>query len=571
LEQGVNILGISGFSHDAAAALLCDGQIVAAAEEERFDRVKHSAAFPRHAINWCLAHAGLTQRDVDVVAFYSQPWRGFGAPASHFVRGLADGTTAHACMHELLPRVQRNLRPSLSAAHLAVSARRVCCIEHHLAHAASAFFLSPFDEAAIFTVDRFGEMTTTLLAYGAGNVITPLARVAAPHSLGGFYKAITHYLGFHQPGDEGKVMGLAPYGRPRFQDHFSRWVRLTNGGFRLDVNAIRLPVGPDVISALGPPRDPGEPLTERHADVAASLQHTLERALLHLVNHLHAITGASNLCMAGGVALNCVANSRIIEEGPFRQMWVQPAANDSGTSLGAALWVHHVLNGQPRASTMAHAYLGPAYDEEACRASLQARGLPASRPADLSAAVACLLARGDTVGWFQGRMEFGPRALGNRSILADPRRSEMKDVLNTRVKHREPFRPFAPAVLAERAGDYFDAPTSSPFMLFARRVTQPDAVPAITHVDGTARLQTVDRDTNPPFYGLITAFDALTGVPVLLNTSFNVRGQPIVCTPDEAVDTYMTTGLDALALGPFLVQKTDRAAGDEAASAFERR
>jgi carbamoyltransferase len=551
----MNILGLAGFSHDAAAALLCNGQIVAAAEEERFNLVKHTPAFPRQAIAWCLKHAGLSLRDIDAVAFYAQPWQGIGKPLGQWIRGLGDGTTSFAMRHEVLPLLLPNLGPSLSAAHIAAVVRRKHFIKHHLAHAASAFFVSPFEEAAILSADRFGEQTSTLLARGTGNTITPLAKVMAPHSLGTLYMVITRYLGFPGTGDEGKVMGLAPYGRPRFQEHFDQWVRLTEDGFEMETLVIRLPFAPDLIAALGPPRSPDEPLTERHADIAASLQRTLERALLHMLDRLYALTGATNLCLAGGVALNCVANARLAEEGPFRHVWVQPAANDAGTSLGAALWVHHMIDRQPRTWTMTDPYLGPAYDDDACRAALDARGIPHQHPDDLPTAAARLLAQGQILGWYQGRLEFGPRALGNRSILADPRQADAKDILNARVKHRESFRPFAPAVLAERAAEYFRPSTLNPFMLFTHRVLQPKVIPAVTHVDGTARVQTVSRDASPAFYDLIAAFERITGVPVLINTSFNVRGQPIVCTPDQAVATFLGTDLDALVLGPFLVQK----------------
>jgi len=551
----MRILGISGYSHDAAAALLIDGRIVAAAEEERFSRIKHDSAYPRRAIAWCLEHAGLSPHDLDLGAFFWQPWRGAGVPPAQLLRGLTDGTTAFAIRNWAFPALARNLYPSLAAAHFAARVRRVRFVDHHLAHAASAFFASPFDEAAILTVDRRGELTSTMLAHGAGTTITPLAHVEVPHSLGTLYNVITRYLGFHREGDEGKVMGLAPYGQPRYLDHFARWVRLIPNGFQLDTSAIRLPFGPGLIAALGPPRRPGEPLTAHHADVAASLQAALERVLLHLAGHLHTATGTTNLCLAGGVALNCVANARLAEEGPFRRVWVQPAANDAGAALGAALWTYHVLYGRPRSWRMPHAYLGPAYGETACRTALDARSLLYHRPPDLPATVSRLIADGGVVGWFQGRMEFGPRALGNRSIVADPRRAEMKDILNARVKHRESFRPFAPAVLEESTAAYFNPSSPGPYMLFTHRVTRPDAIPAVTHVDGTARIQTVARDTNPAFYDLIASFGEITGVPVLLNTSFNVRGQPIVCTPDQAIDTFLTTGLDALVLGPFFLEK----------------
>ena len=551
----MNILGLAGFSHDAAAALLCDGQIVAAAEEERFNLVKHTPAFPRRAIAWCLEHAGLSLRDVDAVAFYAQIWQGVGKPLGQWIRGFGDGTTAFAIRHEMLPLLLPNLRPSWSAIRTAAVVRRIYFIKHHLAHAASAFFASPFEEAAILSVDRFGEQTSTLLALGTGNTIMPLAQVMAPHSLGTLYMVITRYLGFPNTGDEGKVMGLAPYGQPRFQEHFDRWVRLTQDGFEIDTATIRLPFGPDLVASLGPPRSSGEPLAERHADIAASLQHTLEQVLLHMLDRLYALTDTPNLCLAGGVALNCVANARLAEEGPFGRVWIQPAANDAGTSLGAALWVHHMIDHQPRTWTMTSPYLGPTYDDEACRAALDARSIPYQRPDNLPVTVAHLLAQGQILGWYQGGLEFGPRALGNRSILADPRRDDMKDILNARVKHRESFRPFAPVVLAERVGEYFNPPTLNPFMLFTHRVLHPDIIPAVTHVDSTARVQTVSRDTNPTFYDLLSAFGHITGVPVLVNTSFNVRGQPIVRTPDEAITTFLGTDLDALALGPFLVQK----------------
>lgn len=558
----MNVLGFNA-THDGACALVRDGEVRVALEEERFSRRKHHYGFPERAMRQALAFEGLEWSDLDAVAFYWNPYRGLVRFGLHFLRSL--------------PRSLAYLRmqPGIFRDFVAMPKRLArefgypggfCFVDHHLCHAASAFYPSSFDEAAILTVDGTGEWTTTWLGRGTGTRIEPLAELGYPHSLGKLYEALTQYLGFRVNSGEGKVMGLAPYGEPRFRDAFARIVRpRADGFFRLDMRYFRYQYGapvkysPALTALLGPPREPEGEITDRHRDVAASLQAVVEERLLALAATLHARTGLRRLCIAGGVGLNCVANGRLLRESPFAEIYVQPAAHDAGAGLGAALMTAAKVGDDVR-RPMRHVALGVAHTDEACRAALRAANLKWHEPGDLAAAVSARLAEGRIVGWHQGRAEFGPRALGNRSILADPRRPEMKDVLNARVKHREPFRPFAPMVLREAAADWFEGcggGVESPFMLMAFPVVDArrEQVPSITHVDGSARVQTVDREVLPEIHALITAFAARTGVPVLLNTSFNRRGEPIVERPAEAIDVYLGTDMDVLVLGPCLVEK----------------
>jgi carbamoyltransferase len=454
-------------------------------------------------------------------------------------------------------------------------------VEHHRAHVASAFLVSPFEDAAVLSVDGFGDFASTMLAFGRGNSFEVLDRVLFPHSLGIFYTALTQWLGFPSYGDEGKVMGLAPYGDPsRFLPALREVLRTEGGLFALDLDyfthhqkgvAMTWDAGtptvgrlfsPKLERLLGPARVRGAEVEQLHEDVAAALQARLEEVYLHLVTALATRTGSTRLCLAGGVALNAVANGRVLAETQVTDLYVQPAAGDSGTAVGAAYHVWNQALARPRHFVMEHAYLGPAFTDDACAVALAAAGLEGARVDEeaLVRLVAERIAAGDVVGWFQGSMEFGPRALGNRSILADPRRTEMKDVLNARIKHREPFRPFAPSVLAEATGDWFDRDYSSPFMVLVYDVL-PDKrrlVPAITHVDGTGRLQTVEQRTNPRYHRLIAEFERITGVPILLNTSFN-ENEPIVMTPQHAVETFQTTHMDLLVLGPYVVRRAPQA------------
>lgn len=562
------VLGLSNM-RDAAAALVQGGHILAAAEEERFVRIKHVTALPVQAMAWCLRQAGIGPGGVDAIAV---PWKywmlgrrarlALGAmlrsPALFRVKGRRSVERLRQEWAELA-FLSRRLRR-----HFGPCFPRPVFLDHHLCHAASAFLVSPFERAAVLVADGASEAHTTLLAVGEGRQIHVLQRTPLPHSLGQFYAAMTAYLGFTPDQDEYIVMGLAAYGEPRFADVLRRRVlRLEpDGQFSLDTRLLDFHLArvglfaPELERLLGSHRKPGEEIRQQHRDVAASAQLVLEDALLHLGRHLKRLTGADNLCLAGGVAFNCVANSRLKDELGFRQVFVQPAAGDAGAALGAALWLANRRDEAFRREPMVHAYLGPSFSEEHCRRALARAGLSGQRLSDdaLSKRMADELANGRLVFWFQDRMEWGPRALGNRSLLADPRREDMRELINAKVKFREPFRPFAPAVLEECAADYFDAAGPSPFMQYTFRV-RPAAkgvLPAVTHVDGTARIQTVDRQSNPKFRLLLEAFGRKTGVPVLLNTSFNVR-EPIVCTPEEAIRCFLRTQVDWLVLGNLLV------------------
>ncbi len=562
---------VLGFSNmrDAAAALVQGGRIVAAAEEERFVRIKHVTALPLHAIRYCLREAGVRLDEVDAIAV---PWKywvlgrravlALGAmlrsPQLFRVKGRRSLERLGQEWAELA-FLRSRLGRDFGAVH-----RRPVFLDHHLCHAASAFLVSPFERAAILVVDGASEAHTALLAVGEGRDIRVLKRIPLPHSLGQFYAAVTSFLGFRPDSDEYIVMGLAAYGEPTFASALRTHVLplRPDGEFRLntellDFHLARVRIfSPELIRLLGPNRQPGDEITQRHRDIAASAQRVLEDTLLHLARSLHARTRAESLCLAGGVAYNCVANSRLLREAGFRRIYVQPAAGDSGAALGAALWWASRCGGMPDREVLRSAYLGPAFDEQECRRALDRAGLVAAAlpEEELCARAAEELARGRLVFWFQGRMEWGPRALGNRSLLADPRREDMRELINARVKLREWFRPFAPSVLEERAGDYFDPPSPSPFMLFTARVlpAAKGLIPAVTHVDGTARVHTVDRESNPRFRKLLEAFERRTGVPVLLNTSFNVN-EPIVCTPDDAVHCFLRTDVDWLVLGDLLV------------------
>lgn len=561
----MNILGIGGYSHDSAAALVCDGRLVAAVAEERLSRVKHQGGPPLLAAAWCLEHAGLAPGDIGHVCAYMRPglrlakrlpYR-LGTALRHPLYSAAYG--AYECLH--------NARYIADMRALAGPRTRLHFMEHHPAHAASAFLVSPYDEAALLTVDYVGEFGTTWGGHGRGTDLRPLFQIDYPHSLGVFYSALTDYLGFLRASDEYKVMGLASYGEPAYLDEFRRIVRVTPGeGYRLDLDWFachRVPgsrlgyFSRRFLERFGPARKKDEPITDRHRDMAASAQRVLEEACLALAERVHKATGSKTLCMAGGVALNCSMNGRLQRESPFDRIFIQPAAGDDGIAVGGALQLHHRLTGAPRSFVMEHAHWGPGYGDDEIKAALERMGVPFRRCADIAADAAALIAEGKIVGWFQGRMEFGPRALGARSILADPTRPDMQDILNARVKHREEFRPFAPSVLAERAHEFFDGRGDSPFMLFVHNVKEAvrDRIPAVTHIDGTARVQTVARDVNPLYHRLIRRFDRLRGVPLVVNTSFNVMGEPIVNTPEDAIRCFQGTGIDALAIGAFLIEK----------------
>ncbi|HUE84891.1 MAG TPA: carbamoyltransferase [Vicinamibacterales bacterium] len=555
------IVGLAAHFHDSACCVLVGGRLAAAAQEERFTRVKHDSSLPRNAFRWCLANAGLTIADVDCIAWYEDP-------VAKLDRQLWMG----------LPQVPPAAPPFLFRLDAARPARelrellgwdgRIEFVPHHVAHAASAFDFSGFRDAAILTVDAVGEWTTT--SYGRGHElgIDLFEEVEFPHSLGLFYSAITSYLGFDVNDAEYKVMGLAPYGRPQYVDQMRMLVENVPGGrFRLDLEYFDFLGGArmfsDALCALfgRPPREPESELDAFTRDIARSAQVVLEEILLAKAAWLHEQVGSPRLCMAGGVALNCVANGRILREGPFEELFVQPAASDAGAALGAATITHRRMTGAaPPVERLAHVFLGPAYSGDEIRAVLRGSGVTTQVFPDQAALcdhVAERLACGEVIGWFRGAMEFGPRALGARSILADPRNPAMRDRVNAFVKKREGFRPFAPAVIAERAGEHFDLDHDAPFMLETCQVRSALDLPAITHVDGSARPQTVEAGANPGFHALLRAFERRTGCPILLNTSFNLRGEPIVCTPIDALLCFVRSDLDCLVLEDTVIDRRD--------------
>ena len=596
----MRILGISAFYHDSAAALVEDGKIVAAAQEERFSRRRHDARYPRQAIDYCLSEAGVDLGSVDFVAFYDKPFLKFERLIETYLAFAPRGFRSFAMAIPVWLK-EKLFQKDLLRKELAKQApafdwdKRLLFAEHHQAHAASAFFPSPFEEAAVLTMDGVGEWATTSTAIGSGNALRMDREINFPHSLGLLYSAFTYFTGFKVNSGEYKVMGLAPYGTPRFRDRIlDNLIDLKDdGSFRLDLAYFDYCTGlrmtNDRFAALfdGPARTAEQPLTQREMDIAASIQAVTEEVLLRLTRSLAKESGMRNLCLAGGVALNCVANGKVLRDGAFDNVWVQPAAGDAGGALGAALAAHHGFHGQPRhvngaLDAAAGSYLGPAFAQSEVERQLNAAGarFTVLDDAGLVGGVADALVAGKAVGWFQGRMEFGPRALGARSILGDPRRPEMQRTLNLKVKYRESFRPFAPAVLMEDVADWFDLDRPSPYMLFVadvalhhRRNIPPEEdrgfgidrlyvprsdIPAVTHVDYSARIQTVHRETNPRFHALLSAFRERTGCPVLVNTSFNVRGEPIVCTPADAFRCFMGTEIETLAVGNCLLHKDEQ-------------
>jgi carbamoyltransferase len=593
------ILGISAFYHDSAAAVVVDGRIVAAAQEERFTRIKHDAAYPRQAVDYVLSAAGLRLAEVDHVVFYDKPFLKFERLLETYVSVAPRGFRSFAMAIPVWLR-EKLFQKKLLLDELALhpgglgGPHKLLFSEHHLSHAASAFYPSPFEEAVVLTMDGVGERATTTVSIGRGNRLTVEKEIGFPHSLGLLYSAFTYYLGFKVNSGEYKVMGLAPYGEPRLAETIlAHLVDLKpDGSFRLDQRYFDYCTGLTMTNRafadlFGQParHAESEPLTPFHMDMAASLQAVTEQAVLRLTRSLAREYGIPNLCLAGGVALNCVANGKVLRDGAFERIWVQPAAGDAGGAPGAALAAWHMEIGGPRAAAgdaMAGSYLGPEFAQDEIERRLNAVGarFEVVDEAAMIEAVAAALADGAATGWFQGRMEFGPRALGARSILGDPRSPTMQKTLNLKVKFRESFRPFAPAVLREKVADWFELDEDSPYMLLVadvrreRRLDMTKAeealfgidklnvprsqIPAVTHVDWSARVQTVDAATNPRFHALLGAFERLTGVPVLVNTSFNVRGEPIVCTPEDAFRCFMGTDLDVLAIGNCLLRKEDQ-------------
>jgi carbamoyltransferase len=585
------VLGLSAFYHDSAACLVHDGAIVAAAQEERFTRVKGDAAFPRHAVAWCLREGGVTLRDISTVVFYDKPLLKFERLLETWLatapRGLGPFRMAGPLWLKEKLFTEREIREALDHWD-----GPVLFTEHHESHAASAFLPSPFPEAAILTIDGVGEWATASIGVGRGADLEILSELHWPDSLGLLYSAVTYYTGFKVNSGEYKVMGLAPYGEPRYVDVMRReLIELRDdGSFRLNqayfgyLTGLTM-TGPRFDALFGgPPRVAESPLTQREMDLARSVQDICEEVMLRMARTAHRETGLPDLCLAGGVALNCVGNGRILREGPFRQLWIQPAAGDAGGALGAALLAWHRHHGGARTADGCHdamrgAFLGPSYPDDEIERFLRETGAPAERlhGPERARRVARRLADGNVVGWFDGRMEFGPRALGARSILGDPRNPRMQAQMNIKIKFREGFRPFAPSVLRERVAEWFELDTDSPYMLLVAPVKEErripmtsdeherwgidllnvprSDIPAVTHVDYSARIQTVDRLTNPAYHALIAEFERITGCPVLVNTSFNVRGEPIVCSPADAYRCFMRTDIDWLVLGSFLLDK----------------
>lgn len=594
------ILGVSAYYHDSAAALVRDGNIVVAAQEERFSRRKHDAGFPRQAVEFCLKAANVTLADVDYVAYYDKPFlkferlletylalapRGFASFRMAIPVWLREKLFLKSLLKDEMRRLDKNFHPS-----------KLLFTEHHLSHAASAFFPSSFEEAAILTLDGVGEWATSSRGHGQGNQLSLTHEMRFPHSLGLLYSAVTYYTGFRVNSGEYKVMGLAPYGEPKYASlMLEKLMDLKpDGSFRLDQSyfdyATGLTMTNERFDALfgGPPRKPDELLTQKHMDIAASVQAVTEEVMLRLSRSLALESGSKNLCLAGGVALNCVANGKILRDAKFSRIWIQPAAGDAGGAIGAALAAFYTVTSTSRTpdpgDSMKGAFLGPEFAHSEVIARLKAAGARFSvvEPAALASQVAGYLAEGKAVGWFQGRMEFGPRALGARSILGDPRSPTMQSILNLKVKFRESFRPFAPAVPRENVSEWFDLDADSPYMLLVagvgaqhrRAMSEQErslfgidklnvarsSIPAVTHVDYSARVQTVHQETNPRFHDLLTEFGRRTGCPVLVNTSFNVRGEPIVCTPEDAFRCFMGTDIDVLAIGDSILLKDEQQA-----------
>jgi carbamoyltransferase len=585
----MHILGINAYHGNASAALVSGGQLVAAVEQERFNRVKYAAGFPAAAIRYCLDAAGITLAEVDHIAIPRDPWARMGTKILYALR-MPGFARERAKVLARFVGIPGALAQAFGMPPEKIRAR-FHRVEHHQAHLASTFFVSPFEQAALLSADGLGDFASTMWGTGQGHRMDIAGSIAFPHSLGMYYTAVSQYLGFQKFGDEYKVMGLAAYGEPAYLVEFRRVVRTNGGiGFRLGLEYFQHHrTGPEMTwreadktpalgrmfsdymaRRLGAARDPAAPVEQIHRDGAATLQARLEEVLFGMLRALHDRTGQKAVCLAGGVAFNCVANGKIFDQTPFEQIFVQPAAGDAGLAVGAAYFVHHQVLGQPRSFVMDHAYWGPEYTTGQIRAAVEASRLRQEgmeiRELDeeeIAAEAAREVAGGKILGWFQGRAEWGPRALGNRSIVADPRLRGMKETLNARIKHREMFRPFAPSILAEATAEYFERSDPSPFMTQAYRVRpeKRDAIPAPTHVDGTGRLQTVSREANPRYWRLIREFGNLTGVPVVLNTSFN-DNEPIVCRPEEAIDCFLRTRMDVLVLGNFLVRKAGNAGSE---------
>ncbi len=586
----MKILGLSAFYHDSAACLIDDGKIIAAAQEERFTRKKHDAAFPMKAIEFCLKTGGITAQELDYVAFYEKPFIKFErileTAMTYAPYGIRSFVKAMPLWIKQKLWIKQEIIDTLDFKG------KVIFTEHHQSHAASAFFPSPFQEAAVLTADGVGEWATTSFGVGKGNQLDLLSEILFPHSLGLLYSAFTYYTGFKVNSGEYKVMGLAPYGEPKYKDLILKELMdlKEDGSFRLNMAYFDFCAGLKMTNRKfdrlfgGPRRKPEAKLTQRDMDLARSVQEVTEEVMLKIAHHIHRQTGQKNLCLAGGVALNCVANGRILREGPFEKLWIQPAAGDAGGALGAALFTWYQYLGNPRKApardAMQGSYLGPSFAGNEIEDFLKKQSIPYTRLTDeeIPEKIADLIAQEKVIGWFQGKMEFGPRALGSRSILGDARSSKMQETMNLKIKFRESFRPFAPSVLKEKVNDYFEMDAESPYMLLVAPVKEKirrsmtaeeeklfgleklnvprSSLPAITHVDYSARVQTVDSEDHPLYYKLLQKFDQKYACPVIINTSFNVRGEPVVCTPEHAYKCFMRTNMDYLIVGNYLIDKT---------------
>jgi carbamoyltransferase len=577
----MNILGINAYHGNASAAIVCDGKLIAAVEEERFNRVKYAAGFPAAAIRYCLKEAGLTLGEVDYVAVPRDPFARLARKLVYAAR-MPSFARERAKVLAKFTSIPEALAQAFDADPTRIRAQ-FHRVEHHVAHLASAFYCSPFDQAALLSADGLGDFASSMWGAGFGSRMNIHGAIAFPHSLGLYYSAVTQYLGFLKFGDEYKVMGLAAYGQPYYLEEFGDIVKSNGARFRLGLEYfVHQRTGPEMswaesgktpalgrlysgkmVRRFGPARLPEEPIEDGHRHLAASLQARLEEVYLGMLRRLADETNTKSVCLAGGVAFNCVANGKIFDATPFENVYVHPAAGDAGLAVGAAFYVWHEILGQPRSFVMDHAYWGPGYSREEMRGAMETARLGDAGctveempEEELYRRAAGIIADGKILGWFQGRAEWGPRALGNRSIVADPRKWEMKEILNSRIKHREIFRPFAPSIMAEAVGEWFEKSEPSPFMTMAYPVRKEKRgkIPAPTHVDGTGRLQTVTREANPRYWRLIKTFGEKTGVPIVLNTSFN-DNEPIVCRPEEAIDCFLRTKMDALALGDFLITR----------------
>ncbi len=562
--MSINVLGISAYYHDSAAALVSDGKVIGAAQEERFTRKKHDFGFPHHAIDYCLREGGIRLEDLDYIGFYDKPLLKFerilATYIATFPRSFPSFLKAIPLwLHEKL-WIPQTIREKLDFK------KDILFIEHHLSHAASTFLVSPFEEAAILTLDGVGEWTTAAYGIGRGNKIELLKEIRFPHSLGLLYNAFTYYLGFKVNNDEYKVMGLGPYGEPVYYDTIMKNLIdvKEDGSFAMNMKYFAYDYGLRMTNGNfdrlfgAPRRKPESELTKMHKDLAASIQKVTEEIVLRMANHLYKETGMKNLCMAGGVALNCVANGRILRETPFQDIFIQPAAGDAGASIGVASYIYHSLLENKRTDPLKAAYLGPAHSADELRDYLVSNDIEFEelRREEALKKTARLLKEKKVIGWFHGKMEFGPRALGSRSILADPTNPDAKYVVNSKIKFREEFRPFAPTILADKVDEFFELDKPSPFMLLVAQVRKDKRfIPAVTHINGSARVQTIKREDHPAYYDLIDEFYKLSGCPLVLNTSFNLRGEPIVCTPHDAYLCFMRSGIDYLVMDNFILDK----------------